>query len=101
MNRRTFVHTLGAGATGLAMITRSTTPAVAAQIAARTGRSDMSGLVRIGSNENPYGPAASVLDAVQKAALQGNRYPGQVQQTLVETITAKFNVPTEYVLLSG
>ena len=101
MNRRTFVHTLGAGATGLAMITRSSNPAVAAPIAARTGRPGMSGLVRIDSNENPYGPAPSVLDAVQKAALEGNRYPGQAQQTLVETIAAKFNVPTEYVLLSG
>lgn len=101
MNRRTFVHTLGAGAAGLAIFDRSTTQTAAAQVAARTGRPDMSGLVRIGSNENPYGPAATVLDAVQNAAMEGNRYPGPAQQKLVETIAAKFSVPREYVLLSG
>jgi histidinol-phosphate aminotransferase len=101
MNRRAFVHTLGAGAAGLALIERSATPAAAAQTATRAARPDMSGLIRIGSNENPYGPAASVLEAVQKAAVDGNRYPGPVQQKLVETIATKFNVPAEYVLLSG
>ena len=101
MNRRAFVQTIGAGAAGLAWFERSAAPAAAAQAAARAGRPDMSGYVRIGSNENPSGPAASVIDAVSKAAVDGNRYPGPVQQTLAETLAAKFNVPAEYVMLSG
>jgi histidinol-phosphate aminotransferase len=101
MNRRAFVQTISAGAAGLALFDRSAAPALAGQVAARVGRPDMTGFVRIGSNENPYGPSASVLDAISKIATDGNRYPGPVQQQFVDTIAAKFNVPAEYVLLSG
>jgi histidinol-phosphate aminotransferase len=61
----------------------------------------MAGLIRIGSNENPYGPAASVLQAVGSSAAEGNRYPGPVQQKLIDTIAAKFSVPVDNVMLSG
>src|SRR5262245_2082490 len=101
MNRRSFVHTLGAGAFGMAALDRTGAIAAARQTATWAGRSDTSGLIRIGSNENPYGPAASVLDAVHTAALEGNRYPGPLRQTLIQTIAIKHGVPVECVLLSG
>jgi len=61
----------------------------------------MSGLIRIGSNENPYGPATSVLEAVNSSAKDGNRYPGPVQQKLIEAITGQFSVAADHVMLSG
>ena len=61
----------------------------------------MTALIRIGSNENPYGPAASVLEAVSSSAKEGNRYPGPVQQKLTEAIAGKFNLPADHVMLSG
>jgi len=104
MNRRSFVQTLGAGAVGLVAL-ESTAPELAAAARqarpAGAARPDMSTLIRIGSNENPYGPAPSVLDAVAKAATEGNRYPGPVQQEFVETIAAKFKIPADHIVLSG
>src|SRR3954469_25503452 len=104
MNRRSLVQTLGAGGVGLLALEQGGETRVApAQAAApaRAGRADMASLIRIGSNENPYGPAASVLEAVALSARDGNRYPGPIQQKLVETIAAKFSVPADHVMLSG
>jgi histidinol-phosphate aminotransferase len=104
MNRRSFVQSLGAGAVGLLALEQGGETLVAAAQAAapaRAGRADMASLIRIGSNENPYGPAASVLEAVALSARDGNRYPGPIQQKLVETIAAKFSVPADHVMLSG
>ena len=103
MNRRSFVQSIGASAVGLLALEQGGETLLAAQAAtpARQGRVDMSSLIRIGSNENPYGPATSVLEAVATSAKEGNRYPGPVQQKLVETIAAKFSVPADHVMLSG
>ena len=107
LNRRSFVQSLGAGAVGLMALEQSAVTFAAAAPAqgpaapARQGRPDMSGLIRIGSNENPYGPAASVLDAVAASAKEGNRYPGPVQQKLIDAIAAKFSLPADHVMLSG
>src|SRR3954470_12908980 len=106
MNRRAFVQSLGAGAVGLVALDQTAADVAAAvqqaaAPAARQGRADIAGLIRIGSNENPYGPAASVLEAVGTSARDGNRYPGPVQQKLVDTIATKFSVPADHVMLSG
>jgi histidinol-phosphate aminotransferase len=69
--------------------------------AARAPRGDMAGLIRIGSNENPYGPAASAVQAVNTTATGANRYPGPAVEKLITTIAEKFDVPNDYVLLSG
>lgn len=104
LNRRSFVQSLGAGAVGLvALEPDGGRVAAAAQAAApaRQGRADLASLIRMGSNENPYGPAASVLEAVTVSAREGNRYPGPVQQKLIDTIAAKFALRADHVMLSG
>ena len=102
MNRRYFVQSLGAGAVGLATLEstlRAQSPAAAPAV--RAPRGDMTGLIRIGSNENPYGPAASAVQAVNTTATGANRYPGPAVEKLITTIAEKFDVPNDYVLLSG
>ena len=112
LNRRSFVGSLGASAVGLLALEESADRLAAAQPfdlaqagqatgAARQGRADIGGLIRIGSNENPYGPAASVIEAVNSSAREGNRYPGPVQQKLIDAIAGKFSVPADHVMLSG
>jgi histidinol-phosphate aminotransferase len=104
LNRRSFVQSLGASAVGLLALEQGADTVAAAQQAAasvRQGRTDLSALIRIGSNENPYGPAPSVLEAVGISAKEGNRYPGPVQQKLIDTIAAKFSVPADHLMLSG
>ena len=104
MNRRTFVQTLGAGAVGLTVARESA--AEAAQ--ARFGASPLSAIravigspIRIGSNENPYGPGPAALTAVSATATGSNRYPGPAVQALVNVIAEKHGVPADHVLLSG
>lgn len=50
---------------------------------------------KISSNENPYPPLPSVLDAVTAAAKEMNRYPDMSVAALTEAIAARFEVPSE------
>ncbi len=99
MNRRTFVHTLGAGAAGLVAAGVTSTPAAARRAAAANPFAN--GPIRIGSNENPYGPAASALAALAEVAPTGNRYGRTVREPLIDMIAARHGVPADSVLLSG
>jgi histidinol-phosphate aminotransferase len=102
MNRRVFVQTVGAGALGaLAPFAHPLEAAQRAGSATRVAMPSLAAMVRIGSNENPYGPAAKALEAVRDAAAMGNRYPGPAVAKLVTTIAEKHNVPEDHVLLSG
>lgn len=102
LNRRSFVQTLGAGAVGLAALESTLgAQAPAAAQATRAARADMAGLIRIGSNENPYGPSGMAVQAVNATATGANRYPGPAVEKLITTIAEKFSVPNDYVLLSG
>jgi histidinol-phosphate aminotransferase len=101
MNRRSFVQTLSVGAAGLAALEFPVRAAAQTAAAKAAPVPAAPAAIRIGSNENPYGPAASAIEAIAMTALTGNRYPGQWTQTLTNTIAQKFSVPPEYVLLSG
>lgn len=100
MNRRTFVQTLGVGAAGLVVAGESALGASAAPVASRPA-ARVNGPIRIGSNENPYGPAPSALAAVSATAGGANRYPGPAVQALVDAIAEKHGVTRDHVLLSG
>jgi histidinol-phosphate aminotransferase len=97
MDRRTFVHALGAGAAGL-VVARHTAGGAASAAPVPEG---FNGPVRIGSNENPYGPAPSALAAVAATAAGANRYPGPATQALTRAIAEKHGVAVDHVLLSG
>ena len=47
---------------------------------------------KLSSNENPYPPLPGVLDAVQRAAAQMNRYPDMGCVTLYDALAAKLGV---------
>jgi histidinol-phosphate aminotransferase len=103
MNRRVFVQTLGAGAVGMAVA-----PETAAAQQRRFGATPFSAVraaiatpIRIGSNENPYGPGPAALAAVGATATGANRYPGPAVQALVDAIAEKHGVPADHVMLSG
>ena len=105
MNRRAFVQTLGVGAVGMA-VARESAAAAAAQ--SRFGASPLNAIravigspIRIGSNENPYGPGPAALAAVAATAAGSNRYPGAAVQALINVIAEKHGVPGDHVLLSG
>ena len=54
---------------------------------------------KISSNETPFPPLPSVLDAISRAALDIHRYPDPFSTRLVDAIAARFDVPRECIAL--
>lgn len=58
-------------------------------------------LVRLGSNENPYGPSEKARKAIVASISEGNRYAHGVAQDLRKIIATREGVAPENVLLGG
>lgn len=58
-------------------------------------------MVRLSSNENPFGPSKMVRNAMQKAFDYGCRYPYSYQQELLEMLSKKEGVPTDHIVITG
>lgn len=56
-------------------------------------------LVRLGSNENPYGPSTKVRKAMEEAFDIGCRYPWSYNSSLQKMIADKEGVPTDHIVL--
>ncbi len=54
---------------------------------------------KLSSNESPYPPLPSVLDAIARAAQQANRYPDLAASVVVEALAAKLEVPADHVVV--
>ncbi|MBS1487162.1 MAG: histidinol-phosphate aminotransferase family protein [Bacteroidetes bacterium] len=55
------------------------------------------GKIRLGSNENPYGPSAKAREAVVQILSEGNRYPFTVAQELKNILAAKEGVTADHI----
>ena len=88
VSRRSFVRTVGAGSAGLLALPWVTARGAEASggagallLDAYEGDGDVAGRLaagqplRLDSNENPYGPAPAVVDAIRAALGEANRYP--------------------------
>jgi histidinol-phosphate aminotransferase len=93
LTRRSFGQLLGAGAAAMAF----PFPGFAAkeEPAARVA----GGIVRLSSNENPYGPSPKALDAMREAFSLAWRYPDESQDALADEIAAQNGLGRENVLL--
>lgn len=91
LSRRSFAQLLGAGAAVAAFPLPSFAATQAAPAKSR--------LVRLSSNENPYGPSAKALDAMREAFSVAWRYPDESQDYLAEEIGKHVGVGSEQVLL--
>jgi histidinol-phosphate aminotransferase len=56
---------------------------------------------KLSSNESPYGPLPSVVEAIAEGARQVNRYPDPGAVKLTEAIAARFGVPVEHIALGA
>lgn len=56
-------------------------------------------LVRLGSNENPYGPSKKMREAMTNAFQIGCRYPWSYNKELQEMIATREGVPSDHVVL--
>lgn len=58
-------------------------------------------IIRIGSNENPYGPSPLAREAMIKAVASSNRYPWEVTNLLREKIGKQFGLTANHVLMGA
>lgn len=93
LSRRSFSKILGAGVAYAALRPVSETNAFP--------RSTLStaSIVRLSSNENPYGPSPAALKAMTDGFSLAWRYPDEHADTLAEELARMHGVPVEQVLL--
>ena len=99
MSRRRFAQVFGVGAAALAA-----RPGVAFSREALSGRPIVSPwtqapVVRLSSNENPYGPSPMALKAMTDAFSLAWRYPDEHTDILIETIAKQNGVSREQIML--
>lgn len=58
-------------------------------------------LVRLSSNENPYGPSPKVRKALTEAFDLACRYPFGYEQRLKEALSKKHDVPADHIMLAA
>ncbi|TDQ18641.1 histidinol-phosphate aminotransferase [Algoriphagus boseongensis] len=59
----------------------------------------LAGPIRLGSNENPYGPSEKMRKAMTAAFDDGCRYPWSYNASLVKMIAEKEGVPEDHIVL--
>ena len=96
LNRRNWLRTAGLAGTAIATggLQGLATDAVAPQYNGADGD-----IVRLMSNENPYGPPQSVRDAMVEAMQYGYQYPSSHYDVLLDKIAAKEGVTKDHILL--
>ena len=105
LSRRTFVSALGLGGVGLMsppLLSGRGSEGRLAAWARDANTPERAGLIRLDSNENPNGPGARALDALQAMLSEANRYPDAAEETLATAIARAHGVsPANVVLGAG
>ena len=96
ISRRRFAQLLGAGA---ACAVAKPSLSFARPAAAAKSPSTAHGVVRLSSNENPYGPSAHALKAMSDSFNIACRYPDEHADVLVEKLTKLNSVGRDQILL--
>lgn len=99
MNRRRFAQLFGVGAASVAIQPQwslaGSPPALAPMSAKSTKR-----IVRLSSNENPYGPSPMAMEAMTEAFGLAWRYPDEHADTLIEMLARLNSVKPDQILLA-
>jgi histidinol-phosphate aminotransferase len=97
MSRRRFAQMLGAGA---AYALEQPKISIAAQLLSSRPGATTAGVVRLSSNENPFGPSPMALKAMTDAFTLAWRYPDEHTDLLIESL-AKINSVNRNQILLG
>ncbi|HSS49141.1 MAG TPA: aminotransferase class I/II-fold pyridoxal phosphate-dependent enzyme, partial [Thermoanaerobaculia bacterium] len=103
LSRRGFVQVLGVGAAAAALrfpaSLAAATGTSAAPAAAKTSAKHAAGeLVRLSSNENPYGPSPAAFDAMRDAFGLAWRYPDEHVDALIADLAKLHSVSDDQIL---
>ena len=98
ISRRRFAGLLGAGIASTAL---RPFPVAATTATAPVEPAGVEGVVRLSSNENPYGPPPAAFDAMRQAFDLAWRYPDEAADDLVGELARLHGVGTDQVLLGN
>ena len=96
--RREFLRRLGSSGAALALAPAISARGLEASAGPPLPRS-AGPVIRIDSNENPYGPSAAALEAIRASLSEASRYPGGPESALRAAIAAAHGVPPEAILV--
>lgn len=100
MSRRRFAQLFGAGAAyAVAHGTSIAGPIAASKLALAAHFSLAAGVVRLSSNENPFGPSPKALRAMTDAFSLAWRYPDEHADLLIDTLAELHGVQRDQILL--
>lgn len=99
LSRRRFTQMLSAGAAIAALRPTAFGPTAPASLPAFPASTVAHGVVRLSSNENPYGPSPAALKAMTEAFGLACRYPDEHADALIEDLAKLHNVPRDHILL--
>jgi histidinol-phosphate aminotransferase len=95
LSRRQFGRFVGTSV-GVAMLAPKLTHSVAE---ARLPPGVPEDVIQLNSNENPYGPSAKALEAMTQSQRWASRYPGHLEQRVLETLAQQHKMESACVLL--
>src|SRR5690349_19188756 len=95
ISRRKFAQLLGAGAA--VAVTRP--GLVLAKPPVKNAAATLGGVVRLSSNENPYGPSAKALQAMTDSFGLSCRYPDALVDSLAEVVAKANGVSSDQILV--
>lgn len=99
LSRRDWLKTTSLGS-GLALLGGAgIVPSLSAEEIRKYNPRPMAGPIRLGSNENPYGPSESMRKAMTAAFDNGCRYPWGYNASLVKMLAEKEGVPEDHIVL--
>lgn len=97
-SRRSWLRQMGLGVAGL---TIPSLPIIAAPSVEGNKPFADGKLIRLSSNENPYGPSPLTKKAMSDHVQFSNRYGGDLTNTLIEALAAKHNLSAENILMGA
>src|ERR1043165_6571756 len=97
MSRRSFAQLFGVGAAALAARPSFALPGVATESTITS--SAPANIVRLSSNENPYGPSPLAMKAMTEAFDLAWRYPDEHAETLIASLAKLNGVKGDQILL--
>ena len=99
LSRRGFARILGVGAAGAALRPSGVFAALTPTPALPTPRSAGAEIVRLSSNENPYGPSPAALQAMADSFGLAWRYPDEYADMLIAELAKLHSVSAEQILV--
>jgi histidinol-phosphate aminotransferase len=97
LSRRSFSRLIGVGAAYAAL--RPSSDVKGSWLSLPGATSSSASIVRLSSNENPYGPSPAALKAMTDGFSLAWRYPDEYADMLAEELAKMNNVPVDQVLL--